>query len=401
MVIEAHPTQDIRPAPADIRLMSVRSSPKSVRLTTATKPPPHFSCRCNIWRATAVVVILVAIMAAGWLALRFDPLGSVQGDFERRNYVAALGAAEDYLKRWPGDPRASLMAARCATRIGQPSRAEAHFAHAGALGIGDLHDRAYGMIQTQQPRRAADLYGEILTRDPDDALALKRLAAVLMGLKRYAKLPEIANRLMTVPGEEVAGRTLAGIGHHVDRHYPEAAEAFLKVLDIDPELKSMPLPATLFWNHLAIDLLAQGRFADARTYLIRGLADTQDAGLTELLGTTYHQEGRPDQAEHYWRLAVERDPSQPDAWLDLGQLAIARRRPEEAVGLLTRASELAPDMVEPFQNLIVAYKMLDKPEEAERFRKIADELRARKAESGGLDRERPPAVAASTTQRER
>lgn len=380
--------------------MSVIPSSKSVRSASATNPPRRFSRR-GIFKAFAFVSILAILPAAVWLALRFDPLGHARADFDRRQYVAALGAAEDYLKRWPADSRASLMAARCATRIGQPSRAEAHFAHAGALGIDDLHDRAYGMIQLQQPRRAVDLYEEILARNPGDALALKRLAAVFMGLKRYTKLPEIAARLMTIPGEEVAGRTLSGIGHHVERQYPEAVEAFLKVLEGDPELTSMPLPKTLFWNHLAIDLLAQGKYAEARTHLIRGLADSQDAGLTELLGTTYHQEGRPDQAEHYWRLAVERDPNLPDAWLDLGNLAIARRRPREAVELLTRAAELAPDMVEPHQNLSVAYKMLDQPEDAERFRKSAADLRARNARSGGVNRDRAHAVASSATERQR
>jgi predicted Zn-dependent protease len=380
--------------------MSVVPSSKSVRAPAATKPPAR-SPRWRIFRAFAFVIVLVALPAAVWLALRFDPFGSVRADFDRRRYVAALGAAEDYLKRWPGDPRASLMAARCATRIGQPARAEAHFSHAGTLGVDDLHDRAYGMIQMQMPRRAADLYGEILARDPDDALALKRKAAVLMGLKRYSRLPEIAARLMAIPGEDVAGLTLSGIGHHVDRQYPEAAEAFLDVLERDPDLTSMPLPTTLFWNHLATDLLAQGKFAEARTHLLRGLADTQDAGLTELLGTTYQQEGRPDEAERYWRLAVERDPNLPDAWLDLGNLAIARRRPKEAVSLLTRAAELAPDSVEAHQNLSVIYKMLGDPEQAERYRKITAELRARNSRSTGSSRGEDSAVATSVDERQR
>ena len=328
-------------------------------------------------------VFLGVLCLSVWLALRFDPFGRARAHYENRRYLAALGAAEDHLKRWPGDLRASLMAARCATRIGQPTRAENHYVHAGTLEIADLQDRAYGMVQMQQPARALELYGELLEREPMDPLALKRLAAVLMGLKRYKKLPEITDRLISIPGQEVPGYTLAGIAHHVDGEYPESVRNFLRVLELDPDLKLMPLPSSLFWNHLASDLLAQGQYTEARNYLMRALAESQDAGLTELLGTTYQQEGRPDEAERYWRLAIERDPQLSHAWLDLGQLAITRRKPEEAVALLTKAAELAPDMVEPFQNLSVAYKLLGKTEPSERYRKIASDLRAKKAASSG------------------
>jgi len=132
-----------------------------------------------------------------WLAFRFDPLGFARADFDHRDYRAALNTAESYLKRWPDDPRASLMAARSATRLGQLQRAEKHFERAGTLSIDDLHDRAYGMVQMQQPERAIELYDQLLSQSPDDALALKRLAAVFMGLKRYSRLPDIAVRLMS------------------------------------------------------------------------------------------------------------------------------------------------------------------------------------------------------------
>ena len=68
-------------------------------------------------------------------------------------------------------------------------------------------------------------------------------------------------------------------------------------------------------------------------YLTRALADTQDAGLMELLGLTYSQQGAIDEAERCWRQAESWDPDNADVCLDLGRLAVSRRQWSEAVAL--------------------------------------------------------------------
>jgi tetratricopeptide (TPR) repeat protein len=308
----------------------------------------------------------------------------VQADVDRGKFRAGLKAAESFLKQWPADRRASLTAARCANRLGQPRRAEIHYAHAGVLDVDDLHDRAFGLIVLNQPGRAVEVYRELLERQPNDALALKRLAAVLIDQKRYSRIPELGERLMRIPNQEVAGRTLSGIGHHVARQYAQAAEDFERVLAADPNLKTMPLPPALFWNHLATDLLALGKSADARAHLMRALAAMDDAGLKELLGLSYHLEGRSEEAERCWREAVERDPARIDAWLDLGRLALARGRTDEAVETLTKAVTLAPESLEANYNLAQAFRLQGKPADADRFQRRATALRAATPQTGGM-----------------
>ena len=176
------------------------------------------------------------------------------------------------------------------------------------------------------------------TRWPEDVLALKRLAAVLMELKEWKRARLISERLIRTSAGEVAGYTLAGIGFHVSRHAEEAAASFERVLQLDPDLKAMPLPQRLFWEHLALELIALGRTADARRHLERALGKQDDAGLRELLGMTYEKEGSLDDAERCWRQALTLDPNNADTLLDLGRLALGRRRFDEAVGLLERLS---------------------------------------------------------------
>jgi tetratricopeptide (TPR) repeat protein len=95
----------------------------------------------------------------------------------------------------------------------------------------------------------------------------------------------------------------------------------------------------------------------------------------ELLGLTYSHLGSTDEAERCWREAERRDPDNADVCLDLGRLAMSRRRWDEAIGFFKRAAGRSTDAVEPFYNLSQAYRMLGDRGEAERYRRLADDRR--------------------------
>jgi tetratricopeptide (TPR) repeat protein len=331
----------------------------------------------------AGVVLLALLMAAGWIATRFDPLGRARDDYGRRRHAAALKAALGHLRWFPGDSSAALMAARCLTRLGRPVEAEAYYRRAGSLGPEDLHARAFGLVQAGDAERAAQAYEELLAKHPDDILALKRLAAVRMGRKDWRATLALADRLRAIPSGEVAGLTLSAIAHHELKHYTQAVEAARNVVELDPDLAAMPLPRPLFWNNLALDLLAIGRAEEARAFIERALVHSDDAGLMELLGLSYSHLGLVDQAERCWREAERRDPDNADVCLDLGRLAMARHRWGEAVEMLTRAATRSRDSVEPLYSLSQAYRMLGDRAEAERYRRLADERRRAQPPRGG------------------
>jgi tetratricopeptide (TPR) repeat protein len=145
----------------------------------------------------------------------------------------------------------------------------------------------------------------------------------------------------------------------------------------------MLLPRTLFWNNLALDLMAVGRTDEARAYLNQALATSDDAGLEELLGTTYFQQGDLDRAGECWHRAVSLDPGNADAWLDLGRLAMSRRDWKPAAEFLARAADLSIEAVEPLYNLSLAHQMMGNRTEADRYRRLADEKRRKAPPRGG------------------
>jgi tetratricopeptide (TPR) repeat protein len=313
-----------------------------------------------------------------WYLLLFDSLGQGQSAYSAGDYRGALRVAQDHLTRRPDDRRAALLAARCLSKLGFHGRAEEHFRRAGPLasGLDDLQDRAYGLVQSYQPERAVKLYQEILVRAPDNALALKRLAAVYMGLKQWQPVLVLADRLIAIKGDEVPGETLAAIAHHELKHYSQAAAACERVLEVDPDLKTMPLPHGLFWNNLALDLMGMGRTSEARDHLTQVLEQFQDAGLMELLGLTYFQQGTLEKAEQCWKQAVQWDPRNADALLGLGRLALNRNQAGEAVAWLERAAESSPQALEPVYNLGRAYRLLGKSVDAQRCEDLSAKLRA-------------------------
>ena len=345
--------------------------------------PARSRLRLAWWTGLASLVV-VGLAAAAWFSPSFDPLGHARRAYEARDYRTALHAARDHLKGWPTDRRASLMAARCLSRMGQRRPAEEFYRQSGPLELPDAQDRAYGLVRIGEPERAAEAYFDIIQRWPKDVLALKRLAAVLIELKEWKPALLISERLIQIPAGEVAGHTLAGVGFHVSKHAAEAVASFERVLQLDPDLKEMPLPPSLFWNHLALELIALGRTAEARGYLERALGKHEDAGLRELLGVTYEKEGSLDEAERCWRQALALDPNNADTLLGLGRLAITHRRFDEAVELLERAAEISPQSVDPVYNLSRAHRLKGDVDKAKHYENLAAELRRSRPPSGGM-----------------
>ncbi len=147
------------------------------------------------------------------------------------------------------------------------------------------------------------------------------------------------------------------------------------MLELDPQLEMLSLPADLFFADLAQDLVNINRASDARRYIHQILGQRDDPVLIDILGSAYYAEGQEDEAERCWKRVTELDPRFHRPWLNLGNLALRRGRLEEAVPYLEKAHALDRRIHEPAYQLSLAYRRLGRAEDSERYRKLAESLR--------------------------
>jgi tetratricopeptide (TPR) repeat protein len=336
-------------------------------------------------RAAIALIVLsgVALAAAGSILLirersRADSLRPAEEFYASQRFTDAHRGAITHLRRWPDDRQALLLAARSLSRMGLADRAEPLYRRASeSLGVEDLHARADGLVKAGRNAEAAETYRRLLELAGGDVLALRRLAALEIAADRVREASRLADRLVAIPEGAVIGETLRGVIAYNGGTFEETAEAFSRVLELDPRLERMPLdPPQMFWGYLANSLLNLGRAAEARRHLTRALGEyPDDANFMDLLARTYEQEGKVEEAVRCWRQAAEWDPSLPSPWLNLGRLMLLDGDPAEAIELLEQASALAPDAPEPYYSLSLVHRRLGQAEEAERFRRQADQLK--------------------------
>ena len=268
-----------------------------------------------------------------------------------------------------------LLAARSFSRLDYADQAEPYFRRAGHLAQSDLQVRAYGLARGPHPERAIPAFNEILKRWPNNVTALRRLAAVELAQNDVKDLLKLAERLSRIPDGAVIGCTLRGVVYHNDKKYQQAAIAFEHVLELDPELREMPLPRRVFWSYLADNLIASGRIDDASRYLSKALVGAPDAELMNRLGRSYFLQGALDDAERCFLQAAEWDPSDYNSHLNLAKLALQRREREAALKHLSQARLLAPRQYDVLYNLAAVYRLLGRPADADRIQEAITQLR--------------------------
>ena len=321
-----------------------------------------------------MIVLPASLVLTAWNITRSDALEVARRSYARGDLASALGNALDHLTRQPWSREAALLAGRCLSRLDYADDAEPYYRRAGNLALADLHIRAYGLVRGNHRKQAIQAYHEILARWPENVMALRRLAAVEMTQSNDLEVQKLSERLVLIPSAAAIGYTLRGVVEHNDNNPEQAVAAFERVLELDPDLREMPLPRALFWSHLTSDLLASGRPADARRYLARAMETDPDSRLVVTLGRAYDLEGETAQAERCFRQAVEQDPNSYVPYLYLGKIELHSRRGDEALNHLKRAVELAPGHYDTLSALALAYRQLGHEADARLFQTKAEAI---------------------------
>jgi tetratricopeptide (TPR) repeat protein len=342
------------------------------------------------WRRPVVlfcgVVTSLLAAAVGWF--EYDPpaLAQAEAAYRRNELDTALRVARGHLDRRPYSRSAAILSARCLSRMGRPKEAELYYQKASPLSLEDRHIRAYAFVLSNARDPAILAYQEILRLWPQDVLALRRMAAVLISESRWYDAMDAALRLTEIPSAAVIGHTLAGMVHYNTGESQDAVNAFDQVMVLDPELKQMPLkPRSMFWSEYGRNLILIGRTEDAKRNLHRALGEGDDPKIADLLGEAYSLQGSLEDAEQCWRLALQLDPTRYGTWWRLGKLELQRGRPAEAIESLRRATALRPDAVGPLYSLSLAYRRLGRNAEALEYTNQANRLRSMTGERNRQD----------------
>ncbi len=307
---------------------------------------------------------LLAVTA--WNLTRSEALQVARRAYARGELTAALRAALDHLDRRPWSREAARVAAACLSRLDFAEAAEGYYARAGTLDLNDLQIRAYGLVRGNHRAKAIRAYEQILERWPGNVTALRRLAAVQFSENNIPQLLGLADRLIKIPGGAPIGHTLRGAVAHVERDREIAVAAFDHVLEVDPELKLMPLPRREFWSFYAADLIKVGRSEDAERYLKRALEESPDAELMNTLGRAYLQQGRLDEAERCFKEAAEWDRKDATALFNLGKIDLMRKHFESARDHLEQAHRREPQRIDVLHDLSRAHRLLGQTAESAR-----------------------------------
>src|SRR5262249_42492853 len=153
--------------------------------------------------------------------------------------------------------------------------------------------------------------------------------------------------------------------YHNEHNPQQAAAALKRVLELDPELREMPLARSVFWSQLADDLVTSGRLDEARHHLAEAVAKAPDPALLNRLGHIYFLQGELEDAERCFRAAENLDPTDTAAYVNLAKVAIQRHDQVEALRQLSHARILAPRRYSVLYSLVAVYRQLGRLSEAD------------------------------------
>lgn len=346
-----------------------------------------------IWRLGPRTLVQFAIVAAAlgatyWRYTEPERLREMESALAGNDVKNALRLSLDYIDRHGRSSRASLVAARCLSRLIYPNRAEPYYAAAGTLArfpAPVLVERALGLFRGNQRDAAVQAFREILARYPDDPAALQYFATLQWTRGLYDEALALAARLAKQPGKSVVGLTMLGTYNYEIARHAQAAAAYERILSADPKLAAMPLPKALFWKEYITSLLQSGRARDAEAALVELRGEFSEPVFIDLLGLARFQQGDRAEAAAEWNRSIERDSARFFPHFQLGKLAVLEGRPAEALPHLETADRLEPNQYNVVRTLSTAHRMLGHEAEARRYVRAAEKLRAAQpASSGGM-----------------
>jgi tetratricopeptide (TPR) repeat protein len=341
----------------------------------ATEPVPRPQPRRR--RLLWAVVALAAAGGIVFAVLHWQErtLREAQRELQQGNSRRALALVNYFLESHPNHGPALALKARVLSVGGRPQEAVELYEEVGAATTEDLHAWARAYLVLQSWSRAVPLLTQVLRREPDNADALHEITGCRTRLGLLQEALETARQLAQLPGQEARGWVLQAAIHN-DLVNPQAAgQAYQRVVELAPDGKGLQVPPEELFMQYGIVLLTLGQGDGAVPWLERSLASRPTAAAYFYLGNAHAQAGRNEPAEQAWQKSLQLDPAGVPPVEALADCALQRRDTDAALRWLKPLGPVAEVRHKTAYLLQRTYLLRKDPEQAERWRKKAEELR--------------------------
>lgn len=286
-----------------------------------------------------------------------------------QNPAAAVSAAQDAVAAVPANVELWDALGRAMQRAGDPNQAQAAFAKIKQLNprsplpflrLADLN------MAASNPTAAMQNLNQALALQPNLLPAQRNLLALQLGAGKLADAAALAKRVQAQRPQDSAGFLFEGEVANAKQDFAAAANAFAKGLKLGP---STPLAIKL---HMA--QAQAGRAAEAQATADAWLqSNPKDAGFVIHLGRLAAGRQRLDEAERFFRRAVDMQPNDATGQQLLAWSLIKQDRPG-ALAPARKAAELAPNQSMVLSTLAMALAADKQMPEAVTMQKKAIEL---------------------------
>ena len=272
-------------------------------------------------------------------------------------------------------PRGSFEQAIAAFRSGHYSAAVSLFERVEAQSPGATEALLYeakALIHLQNFARAAEVLRSYIEAHRDSSDALYLLGFVLQRQNRPAESLEVYTRAAAIAPPTGDDLKVVGLNYVLLDDYNDAIRWLERAVQFDPKNRDA-------WYYLGRAYYTKAQLVEARKAFLAVLdLDPQDAKAENNLGLIFETSGQPSAAIEAYQKAIawqEKSPNPSEQpYVNLGNLLLEQGQGKEAVVLLEKAIQLAPDNAFCRMKLGVAYRQVGRLEDSRRQLEKATQL---------------------------
>lgn len=352
---------------------SAGGSPSPVPGTSSVAPSRR---SWRSWLLVGLVALLAALGLAYWGAWYMErPIAQAEAALARGDPRRAIELVGDYLQKDPENSRALRLKGRLMVMLNQPAEAIRIFEKIGVATPADMEAMARAYMLQGQWSAALPLLLRVSELQPENPDVWYELTACRVRLGWLHDALKSAERFVEVSPHKARGYLFIASIQNDLKNRSASLEAFAKVLEHDPECKTLQIPAEEFFLEYGRTLLVQGQPEQALRMYERSLAVRATAMGWYEKGRAHADLGQDSEAVRAWQEALRLQPTQVEARQGLAEHALQHNQPEAALEWLRPL--LQQPMIRSTTSYLAqrAYTMLGDEPNAQAWRKRTEELR--------------------------